>query len=404
MFLLQKKIIHYTDIMMSMKSGFIPADMMNDIVDLSTSIYELAEIGSKEVKSSELLASKLRAKGFSVQKPFDGMNTAFKASKGRGHPVIGFLAEYDALPNGHSCGHNLISAWAYGVAIVLAEKMPRGTIEVYGTPSEEGIGEYSGSKVRLADDGVFDKTDIMFGMHPSDVWATGSASYSDVSYLLTFTGKAAHAADSPEYGINALDAAVLSYIGINFMRDSIKTDKHPVIGMYFREAGTATNVVPERSVLEVDLRSTSASFLQQMVDKMKRIAKSSADSIGCSLDITPTSPVYKGYKTNSILDKLLGETLTAKKVEYLTIKDDMIPSGSTDEGNVTRVVPTGHIDIKISPEGTPGHSDEFRKYADPLKARQSLEIGIEAAVNACMHILDDPSIVKKAREEFDAKR
>ena len=404
MFLLQKKIIHYTDIMMSMKSGFIPADMMNDIVDLSTSIYDLAEIGSKEVKSSELLASKLRAKGFSVQKPFDGMNTAFKASKGRGHPVIGFLAEYDALPNGHSCGHNLISAWAYGVAIVLAEKMPRGTIEVYGTPSEEGIGEYSGSKVRLADDGVFDKTDIMFGMHPSDVWATGSASYSDVSYLLTFTGKAAHAADSPEYGINALDAAVLSYIGINFMRDSIKTDKHPVIGMYFREAGTATNVVPERSVLEVDLRSTSASFLQQMVDKMKRIAKSSADSIGCSLDITPTSPVYKGYKTNSILDKLLGETLTAKKVEYLTIKDDMIPSGSTDEGNVTRVVPTGHIDIKISPEGTPGHSDEFRKYADPLKARQSLEIGIEAAVNACMHILDDPSIVKKAREEFDAKR
>ena len=404
MFLLQKKIIHYTDIMMSMKSGFIPADMMNDIVDLSTSIYDLAEIGSKEVKSSELLASKLRAKGFSVQKPFDGMNTAFKASKGSGHPVIGFLAEYDALPNGHSCGHNLISAWAYGVAIVLAEKMPRGTIEVYGTPSEEGIGEYSGSKVRLADDGVFDKTDIMFGMHPSDVWATGSASYSDVSYLLTFTGKAAHAADSPEYGINALDAAVLSYIGINFMRDSIKTDKHPVIGMYFREAGTATNVVPERSVLEVDLRSTSASFLQQMVDKMKRIAKSSADSIGCSLDITPTSPVYKGYKTNSILDKLLGETLTAKKVEYLTIKDDMIPSGSTDEGNVTRVVPTGHIDIKISPEGTPGHSDEFRKYADPLKARQSLEIGIEAAVNACMHILDDPSIVKKAREEFDAKR
>ena len=390
--------------MLNMKNEFIPADKMNDIVDLSRSIYELAEIGSKEVKSSELLVSKLKARGFTVQKPFDGMNTAFKASKGSGHPVIGLLAEYDALPNGHSCGHNLISAWAYGVAIVLAEKMPGGTIEVYGTPSEEGIGEYSGSKVKMADDGVFNKTDVMFGMHPSDVWAVGSASYSDVSYLLTFTGRAAHAADSPESGINALDAAVLAYIGINFMRDSIKSDKHPVIGMYFREAGTATNVVPERSVLEVDLRSTSAPFLQQMVDKMKRIAKSSADSIGCSLDITPTSPVYRGYKTNSILDNLLGETLSARKVDYLTIKDDMIPSGSTDEGNVSRVVPTGHIDVKISPEGIPGHSDEFRKYADPLKARQSLEIGIETAVDACMRLSEDPSLVRKAREEFDAKK
>jgi len=387
-----------------MKNGSMPEDVMKDIIDLSKSIYDFAEIGSKEVRSSELLASKLKARGFSVQKPFDGMNTAFKAIKGSGHPIIGLLAEYDALPNGHSCGHNLISAWAYGVAIVLAEKLPVGTIEVYGTPAEEGIGEYSGSKVKLADDGAFDRIDVMFGMHPSDVWATGSASFSDVSYLLTFVGKAAHAADSPESGINALDAAVLTYIGINFMRDSIKTDKHPVIGMYFREAGTATNVVPERSVLEVDLRSTSASFLQQMVEKMKRIAKSSADSVGCSLDIMPTSPLYKGYKANSILDDLLGETLSAKKIDHLSIKDDMIPSGSTDEGNVSRVVPTGHIDVKISPEGTPGHSDEFRKYADPSKARQSLEIGIEATVNACLRLFDDPSILKRAKDEFAAKK
>ena len=387
-----------------MKSVTIPRGIMDETVNISRSIYEFAEIGSKEVKSSELLVSKLKEKGFTVQKPFHGMNTAFKATKGSGHPVIGLLAEYDALPNGHSCGHNLISAWAYGVAVSLAEKMDSGTIEVYGTPSEEGIGEYSGSKVRLADDDVFSKTDVMFGMHPSDVWAIGSTSYSDVSYLLTFIGKASHAADSPELGINALDAAVLAYIGINLMRDSIKTDKHPVIGMYFREAGNATNVVPERSVLEVDLRSTSASFLQQMVDKMKRIARPSAESIGCSLEVTPTSPLYKGYRANSTLDSLLGETLSAKKVEFQSINDQMIPSGSTDEGNVSRVVPTGHIDIKISPEGTPGHSDEFRKYADPLKARQSLEIGIEAAVNACIRLLEDPSLLKKAKEEFDAKK
>ncbi|EQD46989.1 amidohydrolase, partial [mine drainage metagenome] len=132
---------------------------MHDIIEVSKSIYEYAEIGSKEFKSSELLASKLKERGFSIQKPFDGMSTAFKASKGKGHPVIGLLAEYDALPNGHSCGHNLISAWAYGVAASLAEKLHDGTIEVYGTPAEEGIGEYSGSKVKLADDGVFGKTD-----------------------------------------------------------------------------------------------------------------------------------------------------------------------------------------------------------------------------------------------------
>ena len=93
-----------------MKSETVPRSIMDETVDISRSIYELAEIGSKEVKSSELLVSKLKARGFTVQKPFDGMNTAFKASKGSGHPVIGLLAEYDALPNGHSCGHNLISA------------------------------------------------------------------------------------------------------------------------------------------------------------------------------------------------------------------------------------------------------------------------------------------------------
>ncbi|EQD33447.1 amidohydrolase, partial [mine drainage metagenome] len=185
---------------------------------------------------------------------------------------------------------------------------------------------------------------------------------------------------------------------------SIKTDKHPVIGMYFRGAGTATNVVPERALLEVDLRSTSVNSLKQMAEKMKRIAKSSAEAFGCSMDIEPTSPVYQGYKINSTLDGLLGETLSAKNLEFTTITDDIIPSGSTDEGNVSRVVPTGHIDVKISPEGTPGHSDEFRKYADPTKAIQSLEIGIEAATNACLRILGDPSIVTSAREEFDKKQ
>ena len=378
----------------------ISKEEKKEILEVARSIYDFAEIGSKEEKSSYLLAEKLSDHGFKIDMPFQSMKTAFRATFGSGKPTVGLLAEYDALPNGHSCGHNLISAWAFGTALLLSRNLKNGKIVVFGTPSEEGIGEYSGSKVTFSDNGVFSDVDFVIGMHPSDEWAAGSTSFCDISYLLKFHGRSTHAANSPESGINALDAAVSAYVNINLMRDSIKVDKFPVIGMVFREGGTATNVVPDIASIEVDLRSKSHVFIETMVKRMKRIAKASADAFGAQVEIQATSPLYLSYKNIKSINEIILDALNEMGIKTRMVPPDEIPSGSTDEGNVSRVVPTGHIDIKITEPGTPGHSDEFRIAANPDRAGKNLINGIIASANACLKIMNEESVLKEIKRQF----
>ena len=135
----------------------------NSILSISDKIYNFAELGSKEYKSSTLMMDELRKEGFTIINPYTGMDTAFRAEYGVGSPVVGILMEYDALPNGHSCGHSLISTWAYGTAIVLKNLISAGKIVVFGTPSEEGIGPYAGSKAIMAKSGAFNNVDFVIG-------------------------------------------------------------------------------------------------------------------------------------------------------------------------------------------------------------------------------------------------
>ena len=216
----------------------------SSIIELSKEIYNLAEPGSREYRSSGLIMDKLRENGFTITNPYMNMKTAFRAEYGVGTPVVGLLTEYDALPNGHSCGHNLIAAWSYGTAVILKNLIKNGKIVVFGTPSEEGIGDYAGSKAVMAANNAFNNVDFVIGMHPDDRWAVGSKALADAEIEFTFKGIASHMAASPDYGINALDALVTSYVAINNMRDSVKNDKHAVIGMIIKEGGKASNIIP----------------------------------------------------------------------------------------------------------------------------------------------------------------
>ncbi len=371
-----------------------------EINRISKAIFDFRELGTQEFKSSELLVKSLRNHGFRVEFPYMRMKTAFRAEFGNGHPAIGLLAEYDALPNGHSCGHNVIAAWAYGTAITLAGIMKAGRIVVFGTPSEEGIGDYAGSKALLSEKGAFSDVDVVFGCHPDVRWSVGATALSDITLQFTFLGRASHAADAPEKGINALDAAVMAYQGINNIRSWIGIGRHPVIGMLFREAGTAINVVPDRAVLEVDMRSTSGAFLGTLVEKVKNVARGSAEAIGAGLEVKELTPLYQDYLNNDVLNGLLKAALGDMKILPHVADRNELPSGSTDEANVSRVVPTGHIDIRISDSEIPGHSDEFREAADPKNSINSTLDGVAAAVGACLKILETPEIVNRAREEF----
>lgn len=373
----------------------------HEILDVSEKIYNFAEIGSEEFKSSSLLAERLKAHGFRVTKEYMGIKTSFRAEFGGTGPAIGFLAEYDALPNGHSCGHNLIAAWAFGCAVALSKSAANGRIVVLGTPSEEGIGEYAGSKVFLANNGAFRDLDVAFGMHPDDKWAVGSKSLSDITIRFTYKGRTSHGSESPEKGINALDAAVSAYNGINSLRGWAKNDKHIVVGMVFREAGKATNVIPDRAILDVELRSTSGEFLMKLAEKIKKLAVGISNAFGTEIDIESITPLYEDYLPNNMLDNLLEEELKniSIKPENIDLSND-VPSGSTDEGNVSKVVPTGHIDVQIAKESLPGHSDEFREASNSPLAKENLLNGISATVQSCLRLFNNPELIDKARKEF----
>ncbi len=286
--------------------------------------------------------------------------------------------------------------------MLLSKTLKNGRIVVYGTPSEEGIGKYAGSKVIFAENGAFKDVDFVIGMHPDDEWSVGGKALADVSFLAIFHGKSSHMADAPEKGINALDAAVTSYVAINNLRGWAKNDKHVVIGMVFREGGTATNIVPERAVLEIDIRSSSGEFLKQLRDKIFNLLQGISSAYGTGLEIKYTSPLYENYLSNTVINNILLESLKELGIEAKNMDlDTKPPSGSTDEANVSKVVPTGHIDIRIGYPGIPGHSDDFREAANPEKAGESLIKGIMAASITVEKIFSNPELLEKIKTSYE---
>ena len=378
---------------------------MEKIIDISNQIYQFAELGSQEIKSSQLLCDFLSSEGFKITRPLLDMKTAFRAEYGKAETTIAFLAEYDALPNGHSCGHNLISAWAVGCATVLKDIAKNIRIVVMGTPSEEGIGEYAGSKVSMAAQGVFDDIDMVFGFHADDRWGVGSTSLADITLQLVFTGKASHGADAPQLGINALDAAVSTYSAINSLRGWAKNDRHLVIGMVIREGGQATNVIPEKAVMDVEIRSTSSDFVREFSQKIENMAVSIGRGYGANVKVRQITPLYESYLHSRSIDSILFNELKKLNINPVNVDDDStIPSGSTDEANVSMVVPTGHIDMQIGFPGIPGHSDEFREAANPYLCSTNLSIAIEATVNAAMRASSREMKAQVLGEFREAKR
>ncbi len=372
-----------------------------DVIDLSKKIYSYAELGSDEIKSSRVLSEYLEKRGFRVERNYRDMKTAFRADNGHKGLRVGLLAEYDALPNGHSCGHNLISAWAAGTAAVINLLGESINIKVYGTPSEEAIGPYAGSKCLLADMGSFKDTDFVLGVHPDDRWAVGSKALADITLELRFHGKSAHGADSPEKGINALDAAVATYNVINSLRGWAKLDKHLVVGMIFTESGRATNVIPERATLQVEMRSTSTEFLGKFENKVRDAAMGVASAYGADITIEQITPLYKTYINNRTLNSLLKENLAKMNINAEDAgSEEGFASGSTDEANVSWVVPTGHLDFPIGYPGIPGHSDEFREAANPDKVENVLRNAIKATALTILQIAKENKI-RQIKDEFE---
>ena len=380
--------------------NYSESEIKKEAVSIGKKIYSFKELGSEEYRSSSLLVNSLKRHGFKVKYPYKTMETAFMAEYGNGHPSIGFLAEYDALPNGHSCGHNLISTWAFASAVLLKSKIKNGKVIVFGTPSEEGIGKYGGGKARLAEKGAFKEADIMFGMHPDDKWNVGDTDLADITLSFVFTGEATNIAERRKRHLNALRSAVDLYNRIQKLDDGNKK-REVILGMIIKEGGIASNIIPHKAVLEADIRALKVKKLEELIKYVKNVARMVSHKHGTRLRIEENTPVYTEYNPNIFLDSLLENALLKRGIKPMnTDRSNEFPTGSTDEANVSKLVPTGHIDAAICDHAVETHSGEFNILAGRELAYKRTMIAVDSTVEAAFSIFSNQKFLPLAKAEF----
>jgi amidohydrolase len=252
------------------------------LIDISQTLHANPEILFEERQAAALLTNELEEHGFNVERGVAGLETAFVATYGSGKPVVALLAEYDALPKlGHACGHNLIATWAVGAGIALRRALPEvaGTIQVIGTPAEEG----GGGKVIMAEAGIFNKVDAAIMMHPRDATYLDRGSLAVTRYTVEFFGQSAHASSGPEKGINALDAILQVFFSINALRQAFKP--HTRIHGVITHGGDAPNIIPDYAAAKFLVRANEQAYHEELKQKFRNIVEAAALATGARVEI-----------------------------------------------------------------------------------------------------------------------
>jgi amidohydrolase len=382
---LKKKVISFID------------RIKEEIFEVADEIYKNPELGNQEFKASKLLREKISAYGFLVNE-VEGLPTAFLARK-KGQkpgPKIAFLAEYDALPKiGHACGHNLIAAASFGAAAALGalgEELS-GEVILVGSPAEET----DGAKVLLVEKGIFNDVDAAMMVHPGNRTTIYTSSLAMEALEFTYTGKAAHAAASPHLGINALDAVILLFNGINALRQQLRPDAriHGII----TEGGHAPNIIPERAVARFYVRAKEKKYMLEVKEKVIACAKGAELATGAKLS-------YRNFELgfdNLVTNKTMAEAFKAnlKELGYHDISDEEEGIGSTDMGNVSQVVPSIHPHIAIAERDVAPHSLEFLKAAGSDRGKEAAVLSAKVLAMTAVDIMTREELLKKIKEEFE---
>ncbi|UOW66719.1 M20 family metallopeptidase [Paraclostridium bifermentans] len=327
-------------------------EMHKELCEISDFIYQNPELGNEEYKAVEKLTSFLQEHNFEIETEFLGIKTAFRATydSNKEGPTIGYLCEYDALPEiGHGCGHNMIGSMSAGAGIILSKVLNEigGKIIVYGTPAEET----NGAKVIFAEQGVFDELDVAMMVHPSDKTIESGTSMALYPLQFTYTGKTAHAASCPQEGINALNSVIQLFNGIDALRQHVTPDVriHGII----TNGGVAANIVPDKAVAQFYFRASTKEILDDVLVKAKNIAQGAALMTGSKLEMTRYELPNDNLKTNKRLSEAFSENLRKLGVKDIYEAKD---TGSSDIGNVSHKTPTIHPYIGISNCNVTGHS------------------------------------------------
>jgi amidohydrolase len=305
------------------------------------------------------------------------------------------MSEYDALPEiGHGCGHNLIAVAgaAAGVGLAAVARELGCTAQVLGTPGEEG----RGGKITMIADGVFRGVDFAMMVHPSTNTRDDTGCTAVRRVRIAFRGRSSHAAASPEKGVNALDGVLLTFSGINALRQHVREDSriHGVI----TAGGVKPNIVPDFAEAVFYVRSVDERYLEELLVRVENVARGAALMTGAELDFERTSPGYRSRVPCPVLTRLYREE--AERLGFAFKPKPSPARGSSDAGDVSWVVPTIHPYFAIAPENVAAHSREFAVYAAKRGAIDAALRAGKAMACAAADVAADPSLLDEMRREF----
>jgi len=382
-------------------------DLKREILeDTACFLYENPELGSEEYEAVELLTQILDEHGFEIKRDLYGMPTAFSAVyRGLGEgPRVAVLAEYDALPEvGHGGGHNLVAGAAVGAAIGASRALGlvKGEVVVVGTPAEGGHGASAGSKKLLAESGFFRDIDAVLMCRPGEVYSVGIPTLGVRNVRMVFKGQASHAAESPELGRNALNAATLCYTATHMLRQEARRDANLVIHGFLPEAGVQGNIIPDMAVCSVGVRSSDDAYLDVMTERVAQCGEGAAIAMDVEVEITKRKQ-YAAKKLNLPLVMALWENYMRLGVDPVPWVDSIggLPRDSNDLGNVSQLVPVVDSYLAVRGPGVPAYS---RQMADLTVTRMSLNamiVGAKALGMTIVELIAKPHLLEDAKEYF----
>ena len=371
---------------------------------IALDIHARPEVSNYEFFACQRLSDQLRAEGFTVTVDVAGHRTGFtgvyKAEKPG--PVLVFLAEYDALAGlGHGCGHNLLGTTSCLAAAALRQVIDRtgGEVRVYGTPGEEG-GENGSAKGSFVREGFLRDVDAALCVHPGDKNVTTTVTLACAPVDIEFWGKASHAAAAPEKGINALDALILTYNGINALRQHV-TDDVRIHGI-ITHGGDAPNTVPEYAAGKFFLRAATAPGLENVYQRVDAIVAGAAAMTGARGRMQPS----QNRVENTVVTPSFDQVYILEMAELgcpvrIGLPEDCI--GSSDVGNISQVVPTIQPTICITDGPTPWHTETSKAAACSEKGLASIVLGAKALALTALDLIEDPALLAAIKAEHAAE-
>ena len=423
-------------------------DHSSQYSSIAQQIWEYAELGYQEVKSSALLQQTLKDAGFIIKSGVAGMPTAFTAEYGSGDPVICILGEFDALPGlsqaalpeqqiikegdpGHACGHHLFGVGSAAAAIAvsnwLKQTKNKGTIRYYGTPAEEG----GGGKIYFVTAGLFDDVDAVLHWHPASInSADAASSLANKSAKFRFYGVASHASGAPQFGRSALDGVESMNFMVNMMREHLSSESR--VHYVITEGGDAPNVVPAFAEAFYYCRHPDMDIMEQNFQWIVKAAEGAAEGTQTKMDYEIIHGLYN-VQPNETLAKVMNKNLNlvggytytaeeksfAEKIQTTMMTPGSLENtnkvtpykleergtgGSTDVGDVSWVVPTTGMRAATWVPGTQAHSWQAVAAGGTSIGAKGMIVAAKTMALTAIDLFKDESIISAAKEELLRRR